>query len=43
MAQFEARAKEVGQEAIGPSPQQWNELFTAVTAEMQAGTDPADP
>ena len=42
-AQFEARAKEVGQEAIDQAPQQWADLFTAVTAEMEAGTDPADP
>jgi DNA-binding transcriptional MerR regulator len=43
MAQFEARAKEVGQEAIDEAPQQWSDLFAAVTAEMEAGTDPADP
>ena len=43
MAQFEARAKVVGQEAIDQAPQQWADLFTDVTAEMQAGTDPADP
>jgi DNA-binding transcriptional MerR regulator len=43
MAQFEARAKEVGQEAIDQAPQQWDDLFRAVTAEMEAGTDPADP
>ena len=43
MAQFEARAKEVGQEAIDQAPQQWADLFTAVNAEMEAGTDPADP
>jgi DNA-binding transcriptional MerR regulator len=43
LAQFEARAKEVGQEAIEQAPQQWEDLFTAVTAEMEAGTDPADP
>src|SRR5215471_14072997 len=43
MAQFEARAKEVGQEAIDQAPQQWSDLFTAVTDEMEAGTDPADP
>jgi DNA-binding transcriptional MerR regulator len=43
MATFEARAKEVGQEAIDAAPQQWEDLFKAVTAEMEAGTDPADP
>jgi DNA-binding transcriptional MerR regulator len=43
LAQFDARAREVGQEAIDKAPQQWDELFTAVTAEMEAGTDPADP
>ena len=43
MAQFDARAREVGQEAIDQAPQQWDDLFTAVTAEMEAGTDPADP
>src|SRR5262249_51654590 len=43
MAQFEARAREVGQEAIDQAPQQWSDLFAAVTAEMEAGTDPADP
>jgi DNA-binding transcriptional MerR regulator len=43
LAQLDARAKEVGQEAIDQAPQQWGDLFTAVTAEMEAGTDPADP
>ena len=43
MAQFEARAKVVGQEVIDQGPQLWADLFTDVTAEMQAGTDPADP
>jgi len=43
LAKFEARAHEVGQEAIDQAPQQWDDLFTAVTAEMEAGTDPADP
>ena len=33
----------VGQGAIDQAPQQWADLFTDVTAEMQAGTDPADP
>jgi DNA-binding transcriptional MerR regulator len=43
LAQLGARAKEVGQEAIEQAPQQWEDLFTAVTAEMSAGTDPTDP
>jgi DNA-binding transcriptional MerR regulator len=43
LAQLDARAKVVGQEAIDQAPQQWADLFTDVTAEMQAGTDPADP
>src|SRR5262245_9409529 len=45
LAQLEARAKEVGQEVIDQAnyPQQWSDLFTAVTAEMEAGTDPANP
>jgi MerR family transcriptional regulator, thiopeptide resistance regulator len=43
LAQCEARAKEVGQEAIDQAPQQWDDLFKDVTAEMEAGTDPADP
>jgi MerR family transcriptional regulator, thiopeptide resistance regulator len=43
LAQFEARAREIGQEAIDQAPQQWSDLFTAVAAEMEAGTDPADP
>src|SRR5262249_20260550 len=43
MAQFEARAREVGQEAIDQAPQQWSDLFADVAAEMEAGTDPADP
>jgi len=43
LAQFEARARQVGQEAIDQAPQQWSDLFAAVTAEMEAGTDPADP
>jgi MerR family transcriptional regulator, thiopeptide resistance regulator len=43
LAQLEARRREAGQEAIEQAPQQWSDLFTAVTAEMEAGTDPADP
>jgi DNA-binding transcriptional MerR regulator len=45
LAQLDARAnsKEVPQEVIDQAPQQWDDLFTAVTAEMEAGTDPADP
>lgn len=43
LAQLKARAREVGQEAIDQAPQQWSDLFAAVTAEMEAGTDPADP
>src|SRR5262249_47607670 len=43
LAQLDARAREVGQEAIDQAPQQWGDLFTAVIAEMEAGTDPADP
>src|SRR5262249_25828294 len=45
LAQLDARAKgkEVPQEVIDQVPQQWDDLFTAVTAEMKAGTDPADP
>ena len=42
LAQLDARAREVGQEAIDQAPQQWSDLLTAVTAEMEAGTDPAD-
>jgi DNA-binding transcriptional MerR regulator len=43
LAQCAARAKEVGQEAIDQAPQQWEDLFQDVTAEMEAGTDPTDP
>ena len=43
LAQCEARAREVGQEAIDQAPQQWDDLFKDVTAEMEAGTDPTDP
>ncbi len=45
LAQLDARAKakEVPQEVIDQAPQQWADLFAAVTAEMEAGTDPADP
>src|SRR5262245_60238803 len=42
LAQLEARAREVGQEAIDQAPQQWSDLFAAVAAEMEAGTDSAD-
>ena len=44
LAQLDARvkAKEVPQEVIDQAPQQWDDLLTAVTAEMEAGTDPAD-
>ena len=45
LAQLDARAKakEVPQEVIDKASQQWDDLFAAVTAEMEAGTDPADP
>lgn len=43
LAQLKARAGEVSQEEIDQAPQQWADLFTDVTAEMEAGTDPADP
>jgi MerR family transcriptional regulator, thiopeptide resistance regulator len=33
----------MGQAAVNQAPQQWADLFTAVTAEIDAGTDPADP
>ena len=45
LAQLDARAKAkaVPQEVIDQAPQQWDDLFAAVTAEMETGTDPADP
>jgi hypothetical protein len=43
LAQLVARAREVGQEAIDQASQQWGDLFTAVIAEMEAGTESADP
>ena len=43
LTQLEVRRKEVGEERIKQGPQLWADLFTAVKAEMDAGTDPADP
>jgi DNA-binding transcriptional MerR regulator len=46
LAYLEKRRQETGpsgEEMIKQGPQLWADLFSAVRAEMEAGTDPADP
>ncbi len=43
LKQLEERRKEVGEDAMNRAPQQWADLSAEVKAEMDAGTDPADP
>jgi DNA-binding transcriptional MerR regulator len=43
LAQIEARKAALGEERIKEANAEWPGLFTAVRAEMDAGTDPADP
>src|SRR5262249_60875015 len=42
-AKCDPPARRVGQEATDRPPRQWAPFSPAVTAEMEAGTDPADP
>jgi DNA-binding transcriptional MerR regulator len=43
LAQIEARKAALGEERIKELNAEWPKLFAAVGAEMEAGTDPADP
>jgi DNA-binding transcriptional MerR regulator len=43
LAQIEARKTVLGEERIKELNAEWPQLFAAVRAEMEAGTDPADP
>jgi DNA-binding transcriptional MerR regulator len=43
LAQIEARKAVLGEERIKEANAEWPRLFAAVRAEMDAGTDPADP
>jgi DNA-binding transcriptional MerR regulator len=43
LAQIEARKAALGEERIKELNAEWPKLFAAVRAEMEAGTDPADP
>jgi DNA-binding transcriptional MerR regulator len=43
LSQIEARKLALGEERIKKANAEWPQLFAAVGAEMDAGTDPADP
>lgn len=43
LAQIEARKAALGEERLKEANAEWPRLFAAVRAEMDAGTDPADP
>jgi DNA-binding transcriptional MerR regulator len=43
LAQIEARKEVLGEERIKEANAEWPRLFDAVSAEMDAGTDPGDP
>jgi DNA-binding transcriptional MerR regulator len=40
---LEQRRQNASEESINQGPQRWSDLLAAVSAEMDAGTDPADP
>jgi hypothetical protein len=42
-ALFQTRREELGEEVLEAKQQEWADLIAAVRAEMEAGTDPADP
>jgi len=42
LAQLELRRNKLGQQRLKQAPQLWADLLTAVKAEMDAGTDPAE-
>jgi DNA-binding transcriptional MerR regulator len=41
--QLEQRRRELGEDAIRDAEGEWAEIFATLRAEMEAGTDPADP
>lgn len=43
LAALEARRQELGEDTIRAAEREWPELIAAVQAEMDAGTDPAEP
>jgi MerR family transcriptional regulator, thiopeptide resistance regulator len=43
LEQLEQRRQEFGEEQIRAVEQEWAEIFATLKAEMEAGTDPADP
>lgn len=43
LAALEARRQELGEDTIRATEREWPELIAAVQAEMDAGTDPAEP
>jgi len=43
LAQLERRRQDLGDEKIKDVEREWGEIFAGLRAEMEAGTDPADP
>ena len=43
LVQLEQRRQALGEEAIRDVEREWAEIFATLRAEMDAGTDPADP
>ena len=43
LEQLETRRRDLGDEAIKDAEREWGEIFATLRAEMEAGTDPADP
>ena len=43
LEQLEQRRQAIGDEAIRDVEREWAEIFATLRAEMDAGTDPADP
>jgi hypothetical protein len=41
--QLEQRRKSLGDDAIRDVEREWGEIFATLRAEMESGTDPADP
>jgi len=43
LEQLETRRRDLGDDAIKDAEREWGEIFATLRAEMEAGTDPADP
>ena len=43
LEQLEQRRQDIGEDAIKDVEREWGEIFATLRAEMEAGTDPADP